>query len=286
MVNVLVTGSNGQLATCIKDLEKEHKNLNLIYTDYLELDICDFNAVQIFFKEHTPIHYCINCAAYTAVDNAETDKEKAYNINVTGAKNLALACKTNNSILIHISTDFVFGGNKSTPYTELDETKPISVYGDTKLKGEIEIKQALSDYFILRTAWLYSEHGNNFLKTMLRLAKERDELSIINDQFGTPTYAGDLAKIILHIIESKSEKCGLYHFSNEGEISWFDFAKAIFEISGVEIKLNAIPTSSYPTPAKRPMYSVMDKSKIKNNLDVEIPFWEESLQKALLKLNN
>lgn len=286
MVNVLVTGGNGQLATCIKDIEKEHGNLNLMYTDYLELDICDLEAVQVFFKKHKTIHYCINCAAYTAVDKAETEQEKAHHINAIGAKNLAIACKANETILIHISTDFVFDGEKTTPYTELDETNPISVYGDTKLKGEMAIKDVVSNYFIVRTAWLYSEHGTNFMKTMLRLAKEKDELSIISDQFGTPTYAGDLAQLIFHIIESESENYGLYHYSNEGEISWYDFAKAIFEISGIEIKLNAIPTSSYPTPAKRPKNSVMDKSKIKNDFNVEIAFWKDSLQKALLKLNN
>src|SRR5690606_25829677 len=191
-----------------------------------------------------------------------------------------------NVVLIHISTDFVFDGEKQEPYIETDKTNPISVYGDTKLKGEIEIKKLLEKYFIIRTSWLYSEHGNNFMKTMLRLSKEKDELNIISDQFGTPTYAGDLAKTIFHIIDSKSENYGLYHYSNEGAISWFDFAKTIFEFSDVEIKINPIPTTSYPAPAKRPLYSVMDKTKIKKVLNVEISCWRESLKVCLLSIKN
>ena len=281
MRNVLVTGSNGQLASCIKDLAKQYEDLDFIYTDYKELDICDLNQVNTFFKSNKKIDYCINCAAYTAVDKAESDVEKAFEINANGAKNLAIACSEFDAILIQISTDFVFDGEKNEPYTETDVAKPISVYGASKLQGEIEIKQILETYFILRTSWLYSEHGVNFMKTMLRLAETRDEISVVSDQIGTPTYAGDLADVILKIISSKNTNFGLYHYSNEGVASWYDFAKTIFEASNLKIKLNAIKTEAYPTPAKRPFYSVIDKAKIKSILGIETPNWSESLLKAL-----
>jgi len=284
MIKVLVTGGNGQLATCIKDVENQHADLNVIYTDYLELDISDLNQVISFFKTNKDINYCVNCAAYTAVDQAEKDKEKAFEINTLGAKNLALACLQNNVVLIHISTDFVFDGEKQEPYIETDKTDPISVYGDTKLKGEIEIKNLLEKYFIIRTSWLYSEHGNNFMKTMLRLSKEKQQLSIVSDQIGTPTYAGDLSQVIFHIIKTESQNYGLYNYSNLGALSWFDFAKAIFEESKIEIQLIPIKTIDYPTLAKRPMYSVLDKSKINKVLDIEITYWEDSLKIALSNL--
>ena len=277
MRNVLVTGSNGQLASCIKDLAKQYEGLNFIYTDYQELDICDLNQVNTFFKSNKKIDYCINCAAYTAVDKAESDVEKAFEINANGAKNLAIACREFDAILIQISTDFVFDGEKKEPYTETDVAKPISVYGASKLQGEIEIKQTLETYFILRTSWLYSEHGTNFMKTMLRLAETRDEISVVSDQIGTPTYAGDLADVILKIITTKNTNFGLYHYSNEGQTSWYGFAKAIFEASNLKIKLNAIKTVAYPTPAKRPVYSVIDKTKIKKTLNIEISSWRETI---------
>ena len=280
MRNVLVTGSNGQLASCIKDLAKQYEGLNFIYTDYQELDICDLNQVNTFFKSNKKIDYCINCAAYTAVDKAESDVEKAFEINANGAKNLAIACSEFDAILIQISTDFVFDGEKNEPYTETDVAKPISVYGASKLQGEIEIKQTLETYFILRTSWLYSEHGANFMKTMLKLAETRDEISVVSDQIGTPTYAGDLADVILKIISSKNTNFGLYHYSNEGVASWYDFAKTIFEASNLKIKLNAIKTSAYPTPAKRPVYSVMDKTKIKSVLKTETLSWQDRLIKT------
>tara|TARA_B110000090_G_scaffold48330_1_gene55078 strand:+ start:123 stop:980 length:858 start_codon:yes stop_codon:yes gene_type:complete len=281
MMNVLVTGSNGQLASCIKDLAKQYEDLNFIYTDYQELDICDLKQVNTFFQSNPKIDYCINCAAYTAVDKAETDADKAYEINAQGAKNLAIVCSVQDAILIQISTDFVFDGEKTEPYTETDVAKPISVYGASKLEGEEEIKKTLETYFILRTSWLYSEYGTNFMKTMLKLAETRDEISVVSDQIGTPTYAGDLADVILKIITSNTKSFGLYHYSNEGVASWYDFAKAIFEASNIEIKLNPIKTSAYPTPAKRPLFSVMEKTKIKETLNIEIPFWRESLKKAI-----
>ena len=281
MMNVLVTGSNGQLASCIKDLAKQYDGLNFIYTDYKELDICDLSQVNTFFESNKKIDYCINCAAYTAVDKAETEVDKAFEINADGAKNLAIACREFDAILIQISTDFVFDGEKKEPYTETDVAKPISVYGASKLKGEVEIQKINKKYFIIRTSWLYSEHGTNFMKTMLKLAETRDEISVVSDQIGTPTYAGDLADVILKIISSKNTNFGLYHYSNEGVASWYDFAKTIFEASNLKIKLNAIKTEAYPTPAKRPFYSVIDKAKIKSILGIETPNWSESLLKAL-----
>lgn len=285
MTTILVTGGNGQLASCIKDVEKQYDDLNVIYTDHLELDICDLNQIQTFFKSNPQINYCINCAAYTAVDKAETEAKKAFEINATGAKNLAQVCNDHGAILIHVSTDFVFDGEKNEPYTETDAAHPISVYGESKLQGEVEIQKILKEHFIIRTSWLYSEYGQNFMKTMLRLAETRDEISVVSDQIGTPTYAADLAEVVIHIIKIKSQSYGIYHYSNTGEISWYDFAKAIFDETNTEIKVNSINTKDYPTPAKRPVYSVMDKLKIKNILGVQIPFWEESLKKALENIN-
>ena len=281
MMNVLVTGSNGQLASCIKDLAKRDTSLNFIYTDYQELDICDLKQVEVFFKSNQKIDYCINCAAYTAVDKAESEVEKAFEINATGPKNLAQVCSEFDTILIQISTDFVFDGEKTEPYVETDVANPISVYGASKLQGEVEIKKIFKKHFIIRTSWLYSEHGNNFMKTMLRLAETRDEISVVSDQIGTPTYAGDLAEVILKIVRSKNTNFGLYHYSNDGVASWYDFAEAIFKASNTEIRLNAIKTEAYPTPAKRPVYSVMDKTKIKSVLKMKTLDWQESLIKSL-----
>ena len=283
MTTILVTGGNGQLASCIKDVEKQYDDLNIIYTDHLELDICELNQIQTFFKSNPQIDYCINCAAYTAVDKAETEAEKAFEINATGAKNLAQVCNDHDAILIHVSTDFVFDGEKNEPYTETDVANPISVYGASKLQGEVEIQQALKEYFIIRTSWLYSEYGNNFMKTMLRLAETRDGISVVSDQIGTPTYAGDLAEIIIQIINTKTEKYGIYHYSNEGVASWFEFAKEIFKLTKNKIKVNPIPSIEYLTPAKRPKYSVLDKKKIIDVFKIDIPFWRESLKKVILQ---
>ena len=283
MTTILVTGGNGQLASCIKDVEKQYDDLNIIYTDHLELDICELNQIQTFFKSNPQINYCINCAAYTAVDKAETEAEKAFEINATGAKNLAQVCNDHDAILIHVSTDFVFDGEKNEPYTETDAANPISVYGASKLQGEVEIQQALKEYFIIRTSWLYSEYGNNFMKTMLRLAETRDGISVVSDQIGTPTYAGDLAEIIIQIINTKTEKYGIYHYSNEGVASWFEFAKEIFKLTKNKIKVNPIPSIEYLTPAKRPKYSVLDKKKIIDVFKIDIPFWRDSLKKVILQ---
>ena len=281
MKNILVTGGNGQLATCIKDLAKDLEGLNFIYVDLDELDITKLKEVNSFFESES-ISFCVNCAAYTAVDRAETDKDNAVNVNIRGAAILAEACKVKNAGLIQISTDFVFDGKKSSPYLEEDSTEPLGVYGMTKLKGEQEVMRLLPNSFIIRTSWLYSEHGQNFLKTMLRLGSDRDNLSVVADQIGTPTYAGDLAKVIINIITEDFKGFGTYHYSNEGVASWFDFAKAIFDESKTNIKLLPIITDA--TPARRPTFSVMDKTKIKKELKIEIPYWRDSMRKCLEKI--
>ncbi|TWO33988.1 dTDP-4-dehydrorhamnose reductase [Seonamhaeicola sediminis] len=283
MKHILVTGGNGQLASCIKDIENNYNSYNFIYTDYEDLDICNKTQLDSFFKAHT-LAFCINCAAYTAVDKAESETEKAYLINATGAKNLAEICKDYNVTMVHVSTDFVFQGNTNQSYTENDVTKPISVYGASKLKGEQEIIKTLQNYFIIRTSWLYSEHGNNFVKTMLRLGKERDELKVVNDQIGTPTYAPDLAEVIMSFIVTKNVNYGTYHYSNDGVVSWFDFAASIFKLSKVDVKLTPIPSDHFPQDANRPKFSVLDKTKIKKELQISIKPWETSLQRCLQKL--
>ena len=284
MKTILITGGKGQLASCIQDLDQNINDFTFIYVDYDELDITNKAAVEVFFNKNK-IDYCVNCAAYTAVDKAESEQDIAKYVNEIGAKNLAEACKKCNSTLIQISTDFVFDGSQSVPYNETDTTNPISVYGSTKLGGEVAITHVLENHFIIRTAWLYSEHGNNFLKTILKLGKEREELNIISDQIGTPTYAGDLAEVIVKIITENNQAYGMYHFSNEGVASWYDFAKAIFYESGIKIKVNPINTDAYKTDATRPKFSVLDKSKIKNSLQIEIPYWRDSLKRALIKLD-
>ncbi|WP_299223575.1 dTDP-4-dehydrorhamnose reductase [uncultured Psychroserpens sp.] len=286
-MNILVTGSKGQLATCIKDIEtySNDKNLHFIYKNSKELNILDANTIETFFNNND-IDYCINCAAYTAVDKAESNTESAININEIGVKNLAKACSEKQITLIHVSTDFVFDGSKSTPYTEEDKTNPIGVYGSSKLKGEQQVMKQLSNYFIIRTSWLYSEHGNNFLKSMIKLSKEKNELRVVVDQVGTPTYAKDLAKTIIKIIENNNQDYGIYNYSNQGVASWYDFAKAIFEENDTIIDLYPIKSEAYKTPARRPHYSVLDKTKIERVLNIKIPYWRDSLKKALINVNN
>ena len=283
MLKILVTGKDGQLAQCIKSVENQYPNLEFDFKASSELDITNKVKVESVFSVQQ-YDYCINCAAYTNVDNAETETELAYDINVVGSKNLAEACLKHQVTLVHISTDFVFDGKGSLPYTENSETKPIGVYGETKLEGENIISKTLENYFIIRTSWLYSEFGNNFLKTMLRLESTRDELGVVSDQIGSPTYAVDLANVILRLIASTNTSYGIYHYSNKGVISWYGFAKEIFRLSESNVKLNKIETKDYPTKAERPKYSVLETSKITETLGLEIPNWKESLVIAISKL--
>jgi dTDP-4-dehydrorhamnose reductase len=257
----------------------------MFFPSEAESNILDANALKNIFEIYKPV-YIINCAAYTAVDKAEDEPEIALKVNKTGVENLGGLCAEYRSTFIHISTDFVFKGDVSTPRTEESEAAPISVYGQTKLDGERAIEALLQKYFIVRTGWLYSEYGNNFVKTMLNLGAERDELKVIADQAGTPTYAMDLAACILLVIQSRSTAYGIYHYSNEGIASWYDFAKAIFENVKAKVKVIPVRTDEYVTKAKRPAYSVMDKSKIKTTFNIEIPYWRDSLVTCIKKLKN
>ena len=281
--SIIVFGASGQLGQCIKNVADIKGIGNIVFLPESEANILNTDVLNNVFEKYKPA-YTINCAAYTAVDKAEEDADLARRINVTGAENLAVLCRKYNAILIHISTDFVFKGDKATPRVETDEANPISVYGQTKLDGEKAVAAILPQHFIIRTGWLYSEYGNNFVKTMLKLGAERDELKIIADQVGTPTYAIDLAGFILHIIEVDSKAYGAYHYSNEGVTSWFDFARAVFDISSTNVKAIPIRTDEYPTKATRPAYSVMDKSKAKQIFNTEIPYWRDSLIICIGKL--
>ncbi|MGB5554806.1 MAG: dTDP-4-dehydrorhamnose reductase [Flavobacteriaceae bacterium] len=280
MKKILVTGGKGQLASSIKDVDQTLNAYEFIYVDVEELDITNKKAVDQFFTIHK-FSFCINCAAYTAVDKAETDKTVAENVNINGAKYLAEACKAHGATMIQISTDFVFDGTQGRIYNEEDGVHPLGVYGETKLLGELAVSKVLGQHYILRTAWLYSEYGNNFVKTMIRLGTERELLNVVSDQIGTPTYAGDLAEVILKIITHGKVEYGTYHFSNEGVASWYDFTKAIFDLAAIDCKVLPIKSEAYPTPAKRPAFSVMDKSKLKNSLNIEIPYWRDSLKGCL-----
>ncbi|MBE9575760.1 dTDP-4-dehydrorhamnose reductase [Flavobacterium proteolyticum] len=285
---VLVTGANGQLGQSIQFIANKYPNIEFVYTDFQEMDITNIENCKVVFAKHQP-HFCINTAAYTAVDKAESESDKAHLINAVGPENLAKVCKEFDTILVHISTDFIFDGTSKVPYLETDVPNPKSIYGQTKLDGEIAIQKNWEKHFIVRTSWVYSQFANNFMKTMLRLASERDNLSVVNDQIGTPTNAVDLAEVLLKIITScqteSHEVFGIYNFSNEGVCSWYDFAATIFHQKGIEIDLKPIPTDSYPTPAKRPAYSVLDKKKIKKVFGVEIKDWKESLTVSLNHLN-
>jgi dTDP-4-dehydrorhamnose reductase len=279
---VLVTGASGQLGQAIQFIAKNHSEIKFVFCSSSDLDISNKENCQTVFQKTKP-DFCINAAAYTAVDKAESERDKAELINVLGSKNIAEVCNNFDVKLIHISTDFVFDGSNDKPYTETQITNPKGVYGQTKLDGEKAIQQVFSKYYIIRTSWVYSQFGNNFMKTMLRLASERTALSVVNDQIGTPTNAVDLAEALVQIILSANnqptnDNYGIYNFSNEGECSWYDFAKKIFEINNVSIDLSAIPTEQFPTPAQRPKYSVLDKSKIKTTFGIAIKTWEESLK--------
>ena len=282
-MNILITGCNGQLGNEMQLLEKDFSEHQWFNTDVEELDITDQLAIEQFIQENQ-IDGIVNCAAYTAVDKAESNKELCTSLNTVAPAYLAAAVEKRGGWMIQISTDYVFDGTKHTPYVETDTPCPDSVYGSTKLAGEFGVQKFCRRSMIIRTAWLYSTFGNNFVKTMLRLGKEKTELGVIFDQIGTPTYARDLAKAIMAAI-AQGIKPGVYHFSNEGVISWYDFTKAIHRIAGItSCYVRPLHTAEYPTPAKRPAYSVLDKTKIKETYNIEIPYWEESLKECIEKL--
>jgi dTDP-4-dehydrorhamnose reductase len=279
MNSILVTGGNGQLGSELRDIAPNYQDYNFLFTDVKDLDITNHNAVAAFI-ESNKINVIINCAAYTAVDKAEEQKDVANAINHLAVANFAQIAKDKNIKLIHISTDYVFDGTNHKPYVVTDTPNPQSVYGKTKLDGELAIQKIKpSNSIIIRTSWVYSKFGNNFVKTMLRLAETRDEISVVADQIGTPTNAADLADSILTILTKISnETVELFHYSNEGVCSWYDFAKAILEIRNIDCKVSPIPTEKYPTRAKRPSYSVLCKLKIKETYNIKIPYWRDSLR--------
>lgn len=284
-MNILVTGANGQLGNEMRIVSQGSSD-SYIFTDVEELDITNPDAVMDFVRDNN-IKVVVNCAAYTNVDKAEDDEKTAELINAKAVEYLALACKANHAMLIHISTDYVFGGNEgNTPKKETEPVNPTGAYGRTKLHGEQAIWKVGCNYLIIRTAWLYSEFGNNFVKTMRKLTAERDKLNVVFDQVGTPTYAFDLASVIFKIIEERryDEIQDVYHFSNEGVISWYDFAKEICELCGNECDIQPCHSDEFPSKVKRPSYSVLDKTKIKNSLNITIPHWKESLKKCINKL--
>lgn len=280
-MNILVTGASGQVGSELQFLAKDYPMFSFIFVDKDVLDISNGQAVQHFLEENA-LDYCINCAAYTAVDKAESDQATASLVNVEGAKNLAIACQQQGCKLVHLSTDYVYHSLQNLPFKETDSTSPKSVYGSTKLEGEQAVLQQQPDSLIIRTSWVYSSFGHNFVKTMLRLGKDRDQLNVIFDQIGSPTYARDLAKAILDILVQKpAEFSGIYHYSNEGVCSWYDFAKAIFDLKGINCQVYPIETKDYPTPAQRPAFSLLNKAKIKTTFNLEIPYWRDSLKGCL-----
>ena len=284
-MNILLTGCNEQLGNEIQLLEKDYGQHRFFNTDVAELDITNQLAVADFVGRNE-IDGIINCAAYTAVDKAEDNKELCTTLNTVAPAYLAAAVEKRGGWIVQVSTDYVFNGKAHKPYVETDTPSPDSVYGSTKLAGELGVQKFCKRAMVIRTAWLYSTFGNNFVKTMIRLGKEREELGVVFDQIGTPTYAGDLAKAIMTAVE-KGIKPGVYHFSNEGVTSWYDFTKAIHRIAGITTcKVRPIHTSEYPTPANRPHFSVLDKTKIKETYDMEIPYWEDSLHKCIEKLKD
>jgi len=287
-MQILVTGAYGQLGNELNELQGNYPEWKFLFTDVDSLDITNGTAVQKYFVENN-IDFVINCAAYTAVDKAESDKEAAAKVNALAPELLGFYSKLSGAKLIHVSTDYVFAGDANQPYSEENEVNPQGIYGQTKLDGEQNCIRENGNTVIIRTSWLYSTFGNNFVKTMLRLGKERGELGVVFDQVGTPTYARDLASSILQIIQVSEKDAakfipGVYHFSNEGVASWYDFAKEIFEISGVACKVNPVLSDQFPTPAKRPHFSVLNKTKIKETYGIEIPYWSDSLKECIYKL--
>lgn len=282
-MKILVTGSNGQLGKSIQKITNQYPNYNFLFTDVKELDITDLKSVKDLFQIYNP-DFCINAAAYTLVDKAEEEQELNKNINQIGPKNLAIASNINQTKLIHISSDYVYDNNSEDIMNENSPTTPKGEYATSKLNGELEVIKETNRHFIIRTSWLYSEFGNNFVKTMIRLGKERESISVVNDQIGSPTYATDLASAILDIITENNNAFGIYNYSNKGFISWFDFTKEIFIQKSMKCQVNPIPSSDYPTKAPRPLNSRMSKDKITNIFKTEIPLWKYSLSKCLINL--
>lgn len=283
MKTILVTGANGQLGNSIRLLASQHPQYNFLFTDVDTLDITDPVAVKAAIKDNQ-VNYILNCAAYTAVDKAEDDEALCRRLNCYAVHVLGEAAREAGAKIIHVSTDYVFSGTSCRPYKETDDTRPVSAYGRTKLAGEEALMEVCPDAVIIRTAWLYSEFGNNFVKTVLRLGKERDQLGFVFDQIGTPTYAGDLAEAILTVVTADEKGAfvpGIYHYSNEGVCSWYDFTVKVLQIAGIVCNVRPIETKDYPTRAVRPPYSVLNKSKIKETYGIAIPHWEESLRVCL-----
>ena len=287
--SVLITGAKGQLGCELQELIPNYSQFQIFPTDVDTLDLCNKRAIESFL-DNTHVDYIINCAAYTAVDKAEEDIDLCYRINYEAVRNLAEVAGEDIKV-IHISTDYVFDGMSSQPLREIDDTNPQSVYGKSKWDGEQILLKSAPNSIIIRTAWLYSSFGNNFVKTMIRLGKEKESLSVVNDQKGTPTYAADLAKAIFQIIEESENKnsfqAGIYHYTNEGVCTWYDFCLKIHELAGITTcKVYPVSTAEYPTKAARPLYSVLDKTKIKNTFHLTIPHWEDSLKSAFQRLNS
>jgi dTDP-4-dehydrorhamnose reductase len=284
-LKILVTGGNGQLGNELKVLSKDFSDYNFIFTDLPELDLNDRKATDDFIGTIQP-RILINCAAYTAVDKAETEKESAQKVNCNVVKSLAETCRSKGIFMIHGSTDYVFDGQGNSPYTENEPTNPQSVYGKTKLDGETAMMNSKVNGIIIRTSWLYSTFGGNFVKTMIRLQKEKGEINVVADQIGSPTYARDLARAILHILPQIDTCKGtdIFHFANSDVTSWYDFAKEIFNISKLNCIVNPISTAEYPTPAKRPQYSVLKTDKIRERFGVEIPAWQDSLRECIQRM--
>jgi dTDP-4-dehydrorhamnose reductase len=280
---ILITGANGQLGREFQELSVSFSSFNFLFASRNELEISNEQSVNDFFKNNN-IDVCVNCAAYTAVDKAETEKELSIAVNATAVGFLAKACKKYNAQFIHISTDYVFDGTATSPYKTDDKTNPVNFYGQTKLDGELNAIKENENSIIIRTAWVYSSFGNNFVKTMIRLMKERESIGVVSDQRGTPTYAADLAAAIMQIINQDNFVAGIYHYSNEGNISWYDFAKEIATQINATCIVNPITTTQFPTPAARPAYSVLDTSEIKNTFTITIPHWKDSLEKCMAKL--
>jgi dTDP-4-dehydrorhamnose reductase len=282
---ILVTGSNGQLGKELKRLCSTYEQFEFIFLSREDLSIVQFELVRNFFQIYHP-HYCINCAAYTAVDKAEAEKDLAFQINGEAVGVLAAICKEYNTQFVHVSTDYIFEGTGNIPYTEEFAPHPQSVYGASKLDGEQQALQFNPESIIIRTSWVYSEFGKNFVKTMMRLMNEKETIGVVNDQFGSPTYAADLASAIMQIICADNWWPGIYNYCNKGIISWFDFANAIKEIIGSPCKIYPITTQQYPTPAKRPGYSALDTAKIQKVFNIQIPGWKESLQKCIMQIRS